>query len=255
MDLGLKGKIALLTGGGSGIGRAAVHLLLEAGAKVCVCDLDGKSAEETLSLAGANESRAIALQMDVRREADCERVVRATLERWGRLDVLCSNAGVLDRSERAGDLSLDLWERVMGVNATGAFLMSRAVLPLMSERKSGAIVNTASAAGIRGGAAAAAYTASKHAVVGLTRNIATMYRSDGIRCNAVCPGATNTNIANSIPGAIDPVGWASLTPITDAMGPLCDPLEIARPIVFLASEAARHISGAILPVDGGWSAG
>jgi NAD(P)-dependent dehydrogenase (short-subunit alcohol dehydrogenase family) len=161
----------------------------------------------------------------------------------------------MDQVQNAVDASLETWERVMRVNATGTFLMTGAVLPHMIARKSGSIVNTASAAGTRGGASGVAYTASKHAVVGITRSVATMHKADGIRCNAVSPGMTATNIAASAGGPFDAAGWATLREPQASIGRTSDPSEVAATIIFLASDAASYVNGAILPADGGWTAG
>jgi NAD(P)-dependent dehydrogenase (short-subunit alcohol dehydrogenase family) len=181
--------------------------------------------------------------------------VKAVIQRWGRIDVLCNNAGIMDQTEPAHRASLETWERVFRVNATGVFLMTKAVLPHMLARKAGVIVNTASEAGIRGGAAGTVYTASKHACVGITRNIATMYRKDGIRCNAVCPGGVMTNIMMSAGGPLDAEGDKALIESRAGMGRIVEPAEIALAMVFLASDAASNVNGVIMPVDNGWSAG
>lgn len=248
-------EVAIVTGGGSGIGRAVVALLAGAGARVAVWDVNQAGAEESAALAGGDSDRLMVLAADISDEAGVEAGTKRVAERWGRLDILCNNAGVLDRIQPAAAASLDVWDRVMRVNATGTFLMTKAALPYMLERGKGAIVNTASAAGIRGGAAGIAYTASKHAVVGITRSVAAMYRPEGIRCNAVCPGSTNTNIASSAGGPFDEAGWASLGGVLASMGRMSEPPEIASAIVFLASREASYVNGAILPVDGGWTAG
>jgi NAD(P)-dependent dehydrogenase (short-subunit alcohol dehydrogenase family) len=252
MSSDLEDKVVVITGAGSGIGRAAAVQFAQAGAKVAVCDINRAAAEETVALAGGE---AAAIAVDIGDEESVAGAMAEVIGRWGRIDVLCNNAGILDQMEGVARTSLATWERLMRVNATGAFLMMRAALPHMIEAKGGVIVNVASEAGIRGGAAGAAYTASKHAVVGLTRNVATMYRSHGVRCNAICPGPTHTNIAHSATGAFDAEGLAALATVSAGMGGISEPADMATAIVFLASDAARKINGAILPVDTGWSAG
>jgi NAD(P)-dependent dehydrogenase (short-subunit alcohol dehydrogenase family) len=254
-ELSFAGKVAVITGGGSGIGRAAALQFAALGAKIAICDVNAATAEETVALAVAAGGDGIAITVDVGDEQGVASAIVAVIRRWSRIDVLCNNAGVMDQMQGVARTSLATWERMMRTNATGAFLMMRAVLPHMIESKGGAIVNVASEAGIRGGAAGAAYTASKHAVIGLTRNTATMYRSNGIRCNAVCPGPTHTNIAESAAGPFDPQDHASLADVLAGMKRICQPDEIAAAIVFLASAAASNLNGAIVPVDGGWSAG
>jgi NAD(P)-dependent dehydrogenase (short-subunit alcohol dehydrogenase family) len=173
---------------------------------------------------------------------------------FGRIDVLCNNAGVIDTMALPADTSVAEWTRVLSINLTGTFLMTHEVLPHMLKQGSGVIVNTASEAGIRGGASGAAYTASKHGVVGLTRNVAWAYANDGIRCNAILPGPTATGIAGGIEG-FDEKGKARLLPIISLQQRVAAPEQVADAVLFLASDAAAFINGAMVPVDGGWSAG
>ncbi len=254
MNYGLDGKVVIVSGAGSGIGRKAALQFATMGAKVAIWDINRETAEETSVQIGRKDA-TLTVVADISDEHGVGAGFDKVIKRWGQIDVLCNNAGVMDRVQRAADVTLATWERVMRVNATGTFLMTRAVLPHMLSRKRGAIVNTASAAGTRGGAAGVAYSAAKHAVVGITRNVATMYRDDGIRCNAVCPGATNTNIASTADGPFDQSGWASLNGTLASLGSMREPDEIASAIVFLASDAASYVNGAILAVDGGWTAG
>jgi NAD(P)-dependent dehydrogenase (short-subunit alcohol dehydrogenase family) len=244
-------RVALVTGAGSGIGRAMAEAFARAGAQVVVSDIDGAAAERTAADIGA---AAVPVTTDIAEEASVLRAVRRTIDVFGRIDALCNNAGIMDRMALPADTPIDLWERVLRVNLTGTFLVTRAVLPHMLTQGGGAIVNTASEAGIRGGAAGVAYTASKHGVVGLTRNVAWAYAKDGIRCNAIVPGPTMTNIAGS-GDAFDPAGAARLKPVLSLGERLATPEQQADVAVFLASGAASNINGAIIPVDGGWSAG
>ncbi|QYC42466.1 Levodione reductase [Nonomuraea coxensis DSM 45129] len=243
-------RVALVTGAGSGIGRAMAVAFAKAGARVVAADVDRARAEETAALVG---EAALAVTADVGDQASVAALVEAAIGAYGRIDVLCNNAGILDTMALPADISPEVWERVIRVNLTGAFLVTHAVLPHMLRQGRGAIVNTASEAGIRGGAAGAAYTASKHGLIGLTRSVAWAYAKDGIRCNAILPGPTATNIADG--ATFDPAGAARLSPVL-ALGELmAQPEQMADAALYLASEAASFVNGAIVPVDGGWSAG
>jgi NAD(P)-dependent dehydrogenase (short-subunit alcohol dehydrogenase family) len=247
-------KVAIVTGAASGIGRAIALGLARGGAKVAVFDVNADGARETAELIKSDGGSAEPAQVDIADEQSTAVAISGLITRWGKIDVLCNNAGIVDRMQNAVEISLETWNRVMTVNATGTFLMIRAVLPHMIAAGRGAIVNTASAAGIRGGAAGLAYTAAKHAVVGITRSVATMNSTDGIRCNAVCPGSTKTNILQSAGGPFDVKGYERLKPGLANMGRASDPREVAAAIIFLASDKASYINGAILAVDGGWTA-
>jgi NAD(P)-dependent dehydrogenase (short-subunit alcohol dehydrogenase family) len=248
---GFEDRVGLITGAGSGIGRAMAIAFAKAGARVVIADINLAAAEETADEIG---DAAIAVAVDIGDEASVARLVQRAFDVFGRIDVLCNNAGVIDTMALPADTSVAEWERVLRINLTGTFLVTHAVLPHMLAQGSGVIVNTASEAGIRGGASGAAYTASKHGVVGLTRNVAWAYANDGIRCNAILPGATATGIAGGIEG-FDEKGKARLQPIISLQQRVALPEQMADAAVFLASDAASFINGAIVPVDGGWSAG
>ncbi|SEF90220.1 NAD(P)-dependent dehydrogenase, short-chain alcohol dehydrogenase family [Nonomuraea solani] len=242
-------RVSLVTGAGSGIGRAMAVAFAKAGARVVVCDINRDNAEETAASIGP---AAVAVAADISDEASVAALTEAALAAFGRIDVLCNNAGIMDTMALPAAITVDQWERVLRVNLTGTFLVTHAVLPHMLGQGSGAIVNTASEAGIRGGAAGAAYTASKHGVVGLTRSVAWAYAKDGIRCNAILPGPTMTNIATG--ASFDPEGAARLGGVLALGERLAQPEQMADAALFLASDAASFINGAIVPVDGGWSA-
>ncbi|MEQ4723994.1 glucose 1-dehydrogenase [Nonomuraea sp. B19D2] len=242
-------KVALVTGAGSGIGRAMAVAFGKAGARVVACDVNPESAEQTAAALG---DCAVAVAADIADETSVAALAEAAINAYGRVDVLCNNAGIMDTMALPADIPLELWERVLRVNLTGTFLVTHAVLPHMLRQGGGAIVNTASEAGIRGGAAGAAYTASKHGVVGLTRSVAWAYANDGIRCNAILPGPTMTNIATN--ASFDPIGATRLGPVLSLGERIAQPEQMADAAVFLASDAASFINGAIVPVDGGWSA-
>ncbi|AQZ61392.1 3-oxoacyl-[acyl-carrier protein] reductase [[Actinomadura] parvosata subsp. kistnae] len=240
-------RVALVTGAGSGIGRAMAVAFAKAGARVVACDIDPDSAASTATDVGGT-----AVAADIGDESSVAALVETAIGTYGRIDVLCNNAGIMDTMALPADIPVEQWERVLRVNLTGTFLVTHAVLPHMLAQGGGAIVNTASEAGIRGGAAGAAYTASKHGVVGLTRSVAWAYAKDGIRCNAILPGPTMTNIANG--ASFDPAGAARLGPVLALGERLAQPEQMAEAALFLASDAASFVNGAIVPVDGGWSA-
>jgi NAD(P)-dependent dehydrogenase (short-subunit alcohol dehydrogenase family) len=242
-------KICLITGAGSGIGRAMAVAFAKTGARVVVCDVNEEGARRTAADIG---DAALAVTADIGDEAAVAALVETAIDAYGRIDVLCNNAGIMDTMALPADITIAEWERVLRINLTGTFLVTHAILPHLLRQGGGAIVNTASEAGVRGGAAGAAYTASKHGVVGLTKSVAWAYANDGIRCNAILPGPTMTGIATS--ASFNPTGAARLGPVLALGERLAQPEQMADVAVFLASDAASFINGAIVPVDGGWSA-
>ncbi|MBQ1088906.1 SDR family NAD(P)-dependent oxidoreductase [Streptomyces sp. B93] len=252
MTTGLDGRGVIVTGAGSGIGRAAALAFAAEGARVVVADLNAEGADAVVGEIAETGGSAVAVAGDLSEQEVVDRVVATAVERFGSVDVLVNNAGIMDRMNAVADITDAEWERVLRVNLTAPFLLTRAVLPHMLAAGRGAIVNTASEAGLRGSAAGAAYTASKHGVVGLTKSLAVMYRGQGIRSNAIAPGGTATGISVQVDeGAHGP---AALGPYFGNVGAVSRPEEQAAAIVFLASDAASNVNGAILPVDNGWAA-
>lgn len=252
MASGFDGRGVIVTGAGSGIGHAAALAFAAEGAKVVVADLNADGAEATVKEIARAGGTAVAVTGDLSEQAVVDEVTATAVEQFGGVDVLVNNAGIMDRMSALADVDDAEWERVIRVNLTAPFLLTRAVLPHMLAAGKGVIVNTASEAGFRGSAAGAAYTASKHGVVGLTKSLAVMYRKQGIRANAIAPGGTATGITVDADRAA--LGPAALGPHFVNVGRLAQPEEQAAAILFLASDAASNINGAILPVDDGWSA-
>ncbi|MFC4508125.1 MULTISPECIES: SDR family NAD(P)-dependent oxidoreductase [Streptomyces] len=252
MNTGLEGRSVIVTGAGSGIGRATALAFAAEGARVLVADLNADGAGAVVKEIEAAGGTAVAVTGDLSEQAVVDEVTATAVERFGGVDVLVNNAGIMDRMSALADVSDAEWERVIRVNLTAPFLLTRAVLPHMLAAGKGAIVSTASEAGLRGSAAGAAYTASKHGVVGLTKNLAVMYRGKGIRANAIAPGGTKTAIVVEADQAAH--GPAALGPHFVNIGRVAEAEEQAAAIVFLASDAASNINGVVLPVDDGWSA-
>jgi len=252
MSSGIENSSVIVTGAASGIGRAAALRFAREGARVVVADLNAEAAEAVVQEIASGGGQAVAVTGDLSDPAVVDQVVETAVERFGGIDVLVNNAGIMDSMSAAADVTDTEWERVIRINLTAPFLLTRAVLPHMLGRGKGAIVNTASEASLRGSAAGAAYTASKHGVAGLTKSIAIMYRNAGIRANAIAPGGTKTGM---VP-AVDPSthGPQALGPYMGNVGRISDPDEQAAAIVFLASDAASNINGVVLPVDNGWNA-
>ncbi|MEU9390251.1 SDR family NAD(P)-dependent oxidoreductase [Streptomyces sp. NPDC048324] len=246
------GRGVIVTGAGSGIGRAAALAFAAQGARVLAADIDAKGADGVVREIEGAGGVAVAVVGDLGEQSVVDEVVRTAVERCGGVDVLVNNAGIMDRMSAVADVTDAEWERVLRVNLTAPFLLTRAVLPHMLAAGRGAIVNTASEAGLRGSAAGAAYTASKHGLVGLTKSLAVMYRRQGIRANAIAPGGTATGIVVDADQAAH--GPAALGPHFVNLGRMAQPEEQAAAILFLASDAASDINGVVLPVDDGWSA-
>jgi NAD(P)-dependent dehydrogenase (short-subunit alcohol dehydrogenase family) len=252
MSSGLADSGVVVTGAGSGIGRAAALRFAAEGARVVVADLNADTAQAVTEEIRAAGGAAEVVVGDLSDQAVVDRVVDTAVTSFGGVDVLVNNAGIMDSMSATADVTDAEWERVLRVNLTAPFLLARAVLPHMLAKGSGAIVNTASEAALRGSAAGTAYTVAKHGIVGLTKSLAVMYRTAGIRTNAIAPGATMTGI--SVTADPEAHGPAVLVPYLQAIGRISSPEEQAAAIVFLASAAASNINGAILPVDNGWSA-
>lgn len=245
-----KGKTVLITGGASGMGAASAREFAAAGANVVIVDINGPLARRVAAEIGATEP----LVGDVSDPGFCDRAVAETLERFGRLDVLVNCAGIIHRAAAEGT-SDEAWRRVMAVNVDGVFYMSRAAVGPMKKQGGGAIVNFGSIWGNVGAAGVLAYCASKGAVHNLTRSMALDHARDGIRINAVCPGEVNTPMLASgrpVPPTAEDLKRLGETMVP--MGRLADPVEIARVVLFLASDDASYMTGSLVTVDAGYTA-
>ncbi|WAU79992.1 SDR family oxidoreductase [Streptomyces sp. Qhu-G9] len=249
---GLSGRAVVVTGAGSGIGRAAALRFAAEGARVVLADINGEGAEAAAREISAAGGTAVTVIGDLSDQQVVDRVVATAVDAFGGIDVLVNNAGVMDRMSAAADTSDAEWERVLGINLTAPFLLSRAALPHLLASGNAAIVFTASEASLRGSAAGTAYTVAKHGIAGLTRSLAVMYRDKGVRTNAIAPGGTVTNIQVELDR--DAHGPSVIMRHLGNAGRTATADEQAAAIVFLASDAASNVNGVILPVDNGWSA-
>ncbi len=241
-------RVAVVTGGASGMGAATVRRLAADGANVVIVDRN-----TDLARAVAEEVGGMAMAGDVADSAFCDAAIAATVEGFGRLDVVVNAAGVIVRA--SGENTTDeQWARIMGVNVSGTFFMCRAALRVMKQRRSGAIVNFGSIWGDLGSAGVAAYCASKGAVHNLTRALAMDHAGDGIRINAVCPGEVNTPMLQSERAEAVTDELLANIAATVPMGRLADPDEIARVVCFLASDDASYMTGSMVTVDAGYGA-
>lgn len=245
------GKVALVTGAGSGIGRETVRLLAAEGARVVCLDVDPKRVDEIVAELAAGRHEAHRHCCDVADPSACRGAVAATIERFGRLDVLCNVAGIT-MMRTIDEVDDALWNRMIAVNLAGPFYLCRAAVPALAESH-GNIVNVASQAGLRGYSHLSAYAAAKGGLVMLTRALAVELAPRNVRVNCVCPGAVLTNIAESIDAgeALDQQVTLAMMQRNPKISP---PEDIARAIVFLASDDARSATGAVLPIDGGSTA-
>lgn len=240
------GRTVIVTGAASGIGRATASRIVREGGRVIAVDISAEKLEEFA--ASAPEGRVVAVAADVTKQADLDRVIAAAGDR---IDGLANVAGVNDDFSPLAETSDEIWDRVIGINLTGVFKLTRAALPAMVAAGRGSIVNVASEAGIRGNASGNAYTVSKHGVVGLTRSAAFMYGQQGIRVNAVAPGGVATGIP--FPPHVSEAGQARLTPFQQQIPTIATAEQLAASITFLLSDDGVNINGAVLPSDGGWS--
>jgi NAD(P)-dependent dehydrogenase (short-subunit alcohol dehydrogenase family) len=250
----LDGKSTLITGGGGGIGRATALAFAREGARVAVADIMPEAARETVALVNAAGGQAISLSGDMSRDADVRMMIEAVVGAYGRLDCAFNNAGIAGwqvdaTGKKTADWSEEAFDRMIAVNLKGVWLCMRHELPQMQAQGGGAIVNTASIAGLVGLPSSSAYVAAKHGVIGLTKTAAIEYAEAKIRVNAVCPGYIRTRMTEP---SMQLRGEAILahTPLK-RMG---NPEEIAEMVVWLCSERASYVSGAAYNVDGGWMA-
>lgn len=239
---------AVITGAGSGMGRATARLFADRGADVVVVDIDGDAAEETVSLIEDKGGSAVAAAADVSDADDVSRFVDRTVDEFGRIDVLHNNAGVAQESTPVEDVTEVSWDRIHDVNLKSAFLGAKHAVPYMREQESGVILNTASTAGIRPRTGLSAYCAAKGGLITLTKQLAYELAADGIRVNAICPVATDTSMLPRF--SSDDLSVDDMLS-TIPLGRLADPDDIAQAAAFLASDEASMVTGTALEVDGG----
>ncbi|RJP02692.1 SDR family oxidoreductase [Exiguobacterium sp. RIT452] len=249
----VSGKVIIVTGAASGMGKAMAELFAAEGTHVVVSDIHYAGAQEVAEAITKNGGTAIAVETNVAEEAAVRQLIDDTLSTYGKLDILVNNAGIMDGMEGVEDVTDERWERVFSVNTTGVMRLMRLVLPIFRAQGHGIILNNISIGGLNGARAGAAYTASKHAVVGLTKNTAYLYANEGIRCNGIAPGAVETNIGQSMTN-INDFGMGR-TMLGMGLNPrTAKPEEIAKLALFLVSEESSFVNGAIVVADGGWSA-
>ena len=247
----MKDKVALVTGGSSGIGRAIALTWAREGAQVVVSDINENAGEETAALVRAQGCEALFVVADASKPADCQNLVERTVARFGRLDVACNNAGIAGAAAATADYPLDGWAQVIDLNLSGVFYGMKYQIGAMLKNGGGCIINMASVLGAVAFATAPAYTAAKHGVVGLTRAAALEYSAQGIRINAVGPAFITTALTENLTN--DPAINAMLTAL-HPIGRLGLPQEVAELVVWLCSDRASFVTGAYYPIDGGYLA-
>lgn len=251
----LAGKTAIVTGAGSGMGKAIAQLFAAEGCNVVAADINQQRLDIVQTEIKASGGEATTIIADMASEEDIEQMITAAVTKYGSLDILVNNAGIMDHFAPVAELDNTMWEKVMNINVTGPMKAMRAAVKIFLAKGSGSIVNIASIGGLYGARAGAAYTASKHALIGLTKNTGFIYAKTGIRCNAIAPGAVATNIG-------DTIDMSKITPlINDRImtgmvlnAKTGEPADIAKAALFLASDDASFVNGAVLTADGGWTA-
>jgi len=252
MSAPMSGKVALVTGGASGIGRATAIAFAREGAKVTVVDYAVEGGEHTVKAIKETGGQAVFVKADVSRSKEVEAMVKKTVEAYGRLDCAFNNAGVEGRIAPTAECQEEDWERTIAINLTGVWLCMKYEIAEMLKRGGGSIVNTASALGMVGIAGFAPYCASKGGVIQLTRTAALDYAKKGIRINAVCPGGVRTPmIERLIDGRPE---YSEAVIAAEPVGRLGKPEEIAEAVLWLSSDAASFVTGLPMAVDGGWTA-
>jgi NAD(P)-dependent dehydrogenase (short-subunit alcohol dehydrogenase family) len=248
----LSGKVAFVTGAASGIGRAAAIAFAQAGADAALIDVNQEGLKETAEQVQRIGRRPLVLPADVSSDQETRRAVEDTVKGLGRLDCAFNNAGIEGKNAKTAELAVEDWDRVIAVNLRSIFLSMRYEIPHMLQQGGGAIVNCASVAGLVGFAGLPAYTASKHAVVGLTKTAALEYATQNIRINAVAPGVIDTPMIERFTGGT-PEGRKAMVDM-EPIGRMAKPEEVANAVVWLCSDAASYVLGYTLAVDGGFVA-
>lgn len=248
----LQDKVAVVTGAASGMGKAIAELYAKEGAKVIVADLNVEGAQAVADGITNNGGVAKAVQANVAKLDDIENMIDTAVSEYGTLDILVNNAGIMDGFEPVGDISDDRWDLIFDVNTKGVMRAMRKAVPIFLEKGKGVIVNIASTGGLNGAHAGAAYGASKHAVVGLTKNTAYMYANTGIRCNAIAPGGVETNIGASMKN-INEFGFGRTKAVQAVMPRTGKAEEIANVALFLATDESSFVNGTVIVADAGWT--
>lgn len=251
----LKGKVAIVTGAGSGMGKAISTRFVEEGARVMLADInpDGlKQAANDIDPTGESVDTVIA---NVAKEDDIDAMIKKTVDTYSKVDILVNNAGIVDNIKIIENMPDDLWNRVLAINLTGPFLASREAVKYMKNQKDGGnIINIASVGGLFGSRGGVAYTASKHGLIGITKNIAATYGVYGnVRANAIAPGSIATNIGKTL-DAPDELGMKALGDAGGMNSPVGKPEQVADVAVFLASDQSSFVNGTVITADGGWTA-
>src|SRR5690242_12506171 len=257
MDLDFTGKVALITGGANGIGRATALGFARGGAKLVLVDRDAAAGEATAGVVRQQGGDARFVAADVTKSAEVRDYVKAALDAYGAIDCFFNNAGIEGKWAHTAEYDEDMFDAVIGVNVKGVFLGLRHVLPVMLQQQRGAIVNTASVAGLVATPGMPAYVASKHAVIGLTKTAAGEVARQGIRVNAVCPGPVDTDAMRRLEEQIapdDPTGLTARNRAAQPTGRYSTPEEVANVVLFLCSDLASAITGAQYVIDGGRTA-
>ena len=250
----LKDQVAIITGAGSGMGYEMAKRYAQEGAKVVAADVHDKGVRQLIEDTKERPGQVVFCQVDVSDRKQVEEMIDFAVKTFGRLDILVNNAGIMDEMMPVTEVEDDLWDRVMQIDLYGVMYACRYAIPIMEKQETGGkIINTASVGGLHGARAGVAYTAAKHGVVGLTKNIGFMYAEKGIRCNAICPGGVKTNIGAGMKN-VSKFGIARASACAATAPREAEASEIASVALFLASDDSSFVNGTTITADGGWTA-